>query len=125
MTPVLTRPARGDHVAAVSVALILVPQALAYASIAGLDPVYGLYAAVAAPLAAALVGSSPYLATGPVAVTSLLTFGALAPLAEPRSVEFAGLAAVLAVIVGLVRVAFGLTGAGPIAYLMSQPVVVS
>ena len=121
----MTRPARGDFVAAVSVALILVPQALAYASIAGLDPVYGLYAAVAAPLAAALVGSSPYLATGPVAVTSLLTFGALAPLAEPRSVEFAGLAAVLAIIVGLVRVAFGLTGAGPIAYLMSQPVVVS
>lgn len=121
----MTRPARGDVVAAVSVALILVPQSLAYASIAGLDPVYGLYAAVAAPLAGALVGSSPYLATGPVAVTSLLTFGALAPLAEPRSVEFAGLAAVLAVIVGLVRVAFGLAGAGPIAYLMSQPVVVS
>jgi SulP family sulfate permease len=125
VTPVLTRPARGDLVAAVSVALVLVPQALAYASIAGLDPVYGLYAAVAAPLAGALVGSSPYLATGPVAVTSLLTFGALAPLAEPRSVEFAGLAAVLALIVGLVRVAFGLAGAGPIAYLMSQPVVVS
>ncbi|MGZ8745432.1 MAG: SulP family inorganic anion transporter, partial [Nocardioides sp.] len=121
----MTRPARGDLVAAVSVALILVPQALAYAWIAGLDPVYGLYAAVAAPLAGALVGSSPYLATGPVAVTSLLTFGALAPLAEPRSAEFAALAALLAVIVGLVRMAFGLAGAGPIAYLMSQPVVVS
>lgn len=121
----MTRPARGDLVAAVSVALILVPQALAYAWIAGLDPVYGLYAAVAAPLAGALIGSSPYLATGPVAVTSLLTFGALAPLAEPRSAEFAALAALLAIIVGLVRVAFGLAGAGPIAYLMSQPVVVS
>lgn len=125
MSAVLTRPARGDLVAAVSVALVLVPQALAYASIAGLDPVYGLYAAVAAPLAGALVGSSPYLQTGPVAVTSLLTFGALAPLAEPRSLEFAGLAAVLAVVVGLVRVGLGLAGAGPIAYLMSQPVVVS
>jgi SulP family sulfate permease len=125
VTPVVTRPARGDLVAAVSVALVLIPQALAYSSIAGLDPVYGLYAAVAAPVAGALVGSSPYLATGPVAVTSLLTFGALAPLAEPRSVEFAGLAAVLAIIVGLVRVGLGLAGAGPIAYLMSQPVVVS
>lgn len=121
----VARPARGDLVAAVSVTLVLVPQALAYATIAGLDPVYGLYAAVAAPLAGALVGSSPYLATGPVAVTSLLTFGALAPLAEPRSLAFAGLAAVLAVIVGLVRVGLGLVGAGPIAYLMSQPVVVS
>ena len=121
----LTRPARGDFFAAVSVALVLVPQALAYAVIAGLDPVYGLYAAVAAPIAGALIGSSPYLQTGPVAVTSLLTFGALAPLAEPRSVEFAGLAAVLAIIVGLVRIGLGLVGAGPIAYLMSQPVVVS
>lgn len=121
----LTRPARGDFVASVSVALVLVPQALAYAVIAGVDPVYGLYAAVAAPLAGALIGSSPYLQTGPVAVTSLLTFGALAPLAEPRSVEFAGLAAVLAIVVGLARVALGLVGAGPIAYLMSQPVVVS
>jgi sulfate permease, SulP family len=121
----VTGPARGDLVAGISVALVLVPQALAYASIAGLDPVYGLYAAVAAPLAGALVGSSPYLATGPVAVTSLLTFGALAPLADPRSVEFAALAAVLALIVGLLRVALGLVGAGPIAYLMSQPVVVS
>jgi SulP family sulfate permease len=121
----VTPPARGDLVASVTVALVLVPQALAYAAIAGLDPVYGLYAAVAAPIAGALVGSSPYLQTGPVAVTSLLTFGALAPLAEPQSVRFAALAAVLAIIVGLVRVTLGLVGAGPIAYLMSQPVVVS
>lgn len=125
MKAMLTRPARGDVVAAVSVSLVLVPQALAYAVIAGVDPVYGLYAAVAAPIAGALVGSSPYLQTGPVAVTALLTFGALAPLAEPRSVEFAGLAAVLALLVGVIRVAIGLAGAGPIAYLMSQPVVVS
>lgn len=125
MRSVPTRPVRGDVVAAVSVALVLVPQALAYAAIAGLDPVYGLYAAVAAPIAGALIGSSPYLQTGPVAVTSLLTFGALAPLAEPRSLEFAGLAAVLAVIVGLVRIGIGIVGAGPVAYLMSQPVVVS
>jgi SulP family sulfate permease len=121
----VTPPARGDLVAAATVALVLVPQALAYASSAGLDPVYGLYAAVAAPIAGALVGSSPYLQTGPVAVTSLLTFGALAPLAEPQSLHFAALAAVLAIIVGLVRVVMGLVGAGPIAYLMSQPVVVS
>ena len=128
VTTVLTRitpPARGDLVAAATVALVLVPQALAYASIAGLDPVYGLYAAVAAPIAGALVGSSPYLQTGPVAVTSLLTFGALEPLAEPQSLRFAALAAVLALVVGLVRVTLGLVGAGPIAYLMSQPVVVS
>lgn len=121
----VTRPARGDVVAAITVTLVLIPQAIAYAAIAGVDPVYGLYAAAAAPLAGALVGSSPYLQTGPVAVTALLTFGALAPLAEPRTLEFAGLAAVLALIVGVIRVGIGLIGAGPIAYLMSQPVVVS
>ncbi|QWC85362.1 STAS domain-containing protein [Nocardioidaceae bacterium] len=124
--PALPPPPTGaDALAALNVALILVPQSLAYATIAGLDPVYGLYAAVAAPIAGALVGSSPYLQTGPVAVTSLLTFGALAPLAEPTSARFAALAAALAVLVGLVRVVIGLVRAGPIAFLMSQPVLVS
>lgn len=121
----IVRPARGDLVAAATVAAVLVPQALAYAALAGLPPVHGLYAAVAATLAGALVGSSPYLQTGPVAVTSLLTFGALAPLADPGGLAFAGLAAVLALVVGVVRVAIGLLGGGPIAYLMSQPVIVS
>lgn len=119
------RPTRGDLVAGVTVALVLVPQAMAYAQLAGLDPVHGLYAAVAGPLAGALVGSSPYLQTGPVAVTSLLTFGALSPLGDPRTAGFALLAGLLAILVGLVRVAIGVVGAGPVAYLMSQPVVVS
>jgi len=112
-------------VAGISVAMVLVPQALAYASIAGVPPAYGLLAAVAAPIAGALVGSSPYLQTGPVAVTSLLTFGALSAVAEPSTARFALLAGVLAIVVGLVRIGLGLAGAGPIAYLMSQPVVVS
>lgn len=121
----MVRPARGDLLAGISVALVLVPQALAYAEIAGVDPVYGLYAAVAAPIAGALVGSSPYLQTGPVAVTSLLTFGALSSLGDPFTARFALLAGLLAILVGLIRFAIGLLGAGPIAYLMSQPVVVS
>ncbi len=111
--------------AGISVAMVLVPQALAYATIAGVPPAYGLLAAVAAPIAGALVGSSPYLQTGPVAVTSLLTFGALSAVAEPSTARFAMLAGVLAIVVGLVRIGLGLAGAGPIAYLMSQPVVVS
>jgi SulP family sulfate permease len=121
----VVRPARGDLFAGVSVALVLVPQALAYAEIAGVAPVHGLYAAVAAPIAGALVGSSPYLQTGPVAVTSLLTFGALTSLGDPFTARFALLAGLLAILVGLLRLAIGLVGAGPIAYLMSQPVVVS
>jgi SulP family sulfate permease len=107
------------------VALVLVPQAMAYAEIAGLEPVHGLYAAVAAALGGALVGSSPYLQTGPTAVTSLLIYGALTGLADPYTARFALLAGVLAIGVGLVRLTVGLAGGGLIAYLMSQPVVAS
>ncbi|HSE09266.1 MAG TPA: SulP family inorganic anion transporter [Nocardioidaceae bacterium] len=121
----MVKPVRGDVLAGISVALVLVPQSLAYAEIAGVDPVHGLYAAVAAPIAGAFVGSSPYLQTGPVAVTSLLTFGALSAIGDPFTARFALLAGVLAILVGLARLLIGLVGGGPIAYLMSQPVVVS
>jgi sulfate permease, SulP family len=118
-------PARGDVLAGISVALVLVPQSMAYAEIAGLQPSHGLYAAAAAPVAGALVGSSPYLQTGPVAVTSLLTFGALSGIADPFTARFALLAGLLAIVVGVIRMGVGLLGGGPIAYLMSQPVVTS
>lgn len=121
----ISPPARGDLIAGFSVALVLIPQSMAYAELAGLEPVHGLYAAAVAPLAGALIGSSPYLQTGPVAVTSLLTFGALSALAEPQTAQFAALAALLALVVGICRVAVGVLGGGPIAYLMSQPVVTS
>jgi hypothetical protein len=80
-------------VACVSVALVLVPQALAYATIAGLDPVHGLYAAAAAPLAAALLGSSPLHPGRTDRGDGLLTLGALGTVAQPNSVQFALLAA--------------------------------
>lgn len=121
----MLKPVRGDLVAGFSVALVAIPQAMAYAEIAGLDPVHGLYAASAGAIGGALVGSSPYLQTGPTAVTSLLTFGALATVADPYTTRLALLAALLAVTVGVVRLAVGLGGGGPIAYLMSQPVVTS
>ncbi|MGE4618100.1 MAG: SulP family inorganic anion transporter, partial [Gammaproteobacteria bacterium] len=74
-----------DLVAGVTVALVLIPQAIAYAALAGLPPVYGIYAAALPPMAAAFFASSPYLQTGPVAVTSVLTLGALSVLAQPFS----------------------------------------
>ena len=83
----------------------------------------GLYAAALPPLAAAVFASSPYLQTGPVAITSLLTFGALSELAAPGSGEYVALAVLLALIVGLVRLAIGLARSGVVAYLMSQPVL--
>ena len=93
-----------DVIAGLSVALVLIPQALAYAELAGLPGRYGLYAAAAAPIAAAFLASSPYLQTGPVALTALLTFGALQPLAPVASAAYVGLAALLALVVGAVRV---------------------
>lgn len=119
----LTGPRRGDFVAGIAVAMVLIPQSLAYAQIAGTPPVNGLYTAVAATLAGGLVGSSPYLQTGSTALTSLLTFGALAPLTQTGTTNFAAHAALLALVAGAVRLLLGLLRWGVLAYLMSQPVV--
>lgn len=118
------RPQIGDVVAGISVAFVVVPQAMAYAGLAGLPPSYGLYAAAVAPLAAFVFASSRYLQTGPTAIASLLTFGALGSVAAPLSSDYVALAALLALVVGAVRIAIGLMRAGAIAYLMSQPVIV-
>ncbi len=118
-----TRPDAADLLAGLSVALVLIPQSMAYAELAGLPPHVGLFAAALPPILAALAASSPYLQTGPVALTSLLTFGALAGLAEPRSGEYVRMAALLALIVGVTRLALGLSRLGLVAYLMSEPVL--
>ena len=118
-----TLPSRGDLIAGLSIALIVVPQGMAYAQLAGLPPVHGLYAAAAAPILGALAGSSPYLQTGPVAMTSLLTLGALAPLAPKGSAQFVAYAALLAVVVGVVRLLLGLLRAGAFAYLLSEAAI--
>ena len=117
------RPTGGDLVAGISVALVLLPQSLAYAQLAGMPPQRGLLAAALPPLAAALIASSPYLQTGPVALTSLLTFGALSTLAEPGSDEYVALGVLLALVIGVARLAIGLGGVGRIAFLMSPPLI--
>ncbi|MBT8405024.1 MAG: sodium-independent anion transporter, partial [Gemmatimonadetes bacterium] len=112
-----------DIVAGVSVALLLIPQSMAYAELAGLPPHVGLYAAALPPIAAAFSASSPYLQTGPVALTALLTLGALLPLASTGTPEYVALAVLLAMVVGVTRVLVGLLRSGGVAYLMSQPVL--
>lgn len=112
-----------DVIAGASVALVLIPQAMAYADLAGLPAHYGLYAAGLPLVAAAFFASSPYLQTGPGALTALMTLGALAPLASVGSAEYIGLAALLAIVVGLFRVLVGVLRAGSVAYMMSQPVL--
>jgi SulP family sulfate permease len=107
----------------VAVAIVVIPQSLAYAEIAGLPPARGLLAAALPPLAAALVASSPHLQTGPVAMTSLLTFGALSAIAEPGTAEYVGLAALLALVVGAVRLLIGIAHAGVVSHFLSHPVL--
>jgi sulfate permease, SulP family len=112
-----------DVLAGLSVAILVIPQSLAYAGLAGLPPQAGLYAAAFPPIAAAFLASSPYLQTGPVALTALLTFGALSTVATPGSPEYVQLGALLALVVGLTRVLVGALRVGYVAYLMSEPVL--
>ena len=112
-----------DVVAGLSVALLIIPQSMAYAELAGLPSVHGLYASALPLVAAGFFASCPYLQTGPVALTALLTHGALVTIATPGSPRYTGAAALLALVVGLTRLAFAALRSGKVTYLMSQPVV--
>ena len=114
---------RADVIAGVSVGLVLVPQALAYAQLAGMPPATGLYAAMLPGIVGALFGSSSLLAVGPVALTSLLTFAALQPLAEPGSPTWVSMAVWLAFYSGLMQLAMGCLRLGGLANLISNAVI--
>lgn len=105
-------------------ALVALPQALAYADLAGLPPVAGLHAIIPALLVAAPFLSARELQVGPVATTSLLTFGTLSALSVPSTPTWIALAALLALMVGLIRIGIGLLGWGRLAYLLSRPVLI-
>jgi SulP family sulfate permease len=113
----------GDLVAGLVVTVLLVPQSLAYAMLAGLPPQAGLYASILPIVAYALLGSSMSLAVGPVAVSSLMTASMLQPLAAQGSPEYTLLAAQLALLSGLMLAAFGALRLGFLAHFLSHPVV--
>ena len=115
---------RADFLAGLTVALVLVPQSMAYAQLAGMPAYYGLYAAFLPVMVAALWGSSNQLGTGPVAVVSLLTASALTPLAASGSEHFVALAIMLALLVGIVQLALGVFKLGIIVNFLSHPVIV-
>lgn len=117
------RSRRADLLAGLTVAAMLVPQGMAYAALAGMPPVTGLYASTVPLVAYALLGSSGQLAFGPVAIVSLLTASTLAPLAGGDPGTYATLAALLAVLVGAIQVLLGLVRAGRLTALLSHPVV--
>lgn len=120
---ILTAIDPGDIVGGISAAFVLIPQALAYAVLAGMPAERGLHVAALAPIAAAFFASSPYLGTGPTAITSLLTFGGLTALARPDTGEYVALAALLALLVGVVRIGMGLLRLGVLSHLISRPVL--
>lgn len=115
---------RADAVAGVTVALVLVPQSMAYAQLAGMPAYYGLYAAFLPVMVGALWGSSSQLATGPVAMVSLLTGASLAQFASPGTDQFVALAVLLALMVGLMQAALGVFKLGTIVNFVSHPVIV-
>ena len=113
----------GDVIAGAIVTVMLIPQSLAYAMLAGLPPQAGLYASLLPIFAYALFGSSMTLAVGPVAVASLMTATALAPLASVGSVDYAALAVILALLSGVMLFVFGVLRLGFLAYFLSHPVI--
>ncbi len=121
--PLKGADARADVVAGITVALVLVPQSMAYAQLAGLPPHYGLYTAFLPVLVAALWGSSGQLATGPVAVVSLLVAAALTPLAAQGSAQYIALAITLAFLVGCIQLALGVFRLGFVVNFLSHPVI--
>jgi sulfate permease, SulP family len=113
----------GDLSAGFTVAVMLIPQGMAYAMLAGLPPVVGLYASTIPLIVYALFGTSRQLAVGPVAIVSLLTLSGVSALAEPGSGEFVALAVLLALLSGVIQLALGLLRAGFVVNFLSHAVI--
>lgn len=112
-----------DTTAALAVSLVLVPQGLAYATLAGLPPQAGLYAALLPLIAYSLLGSSRALSVGPVAIIALMTASALDGIAIPGSAEYVTAAIALALLAGVMLLLFGLLRLGAMAQFLSHPVI--
>ncbi|MGI9600862.1 MAG: SulP family inorganic anion transporter, partial [Acidimicrobiales bacterium] len=131
LLPILTwaprydrRDVRSDLAAGLTVGAMLVPQAMAYALLAGLPPEVGLYAATIPVVIYALFGTSRQLAVGPVAIVSLLTASALAPLVEEGTAGYLAAAALLAFMVGVVHIVLGVGRLGFLVNFLSHSVLV-
>lgn len=112
-----------DAFAAVSGALLVLPQAVAFASIAGLPPQYGLYAAMIPAVVAAFWGSSWHLVSGPTTAISIVVFASVSPLAESGSAHYIGLVLTLSLLVGLIQWAMGLARLGGLVNFISHTVI--
>lgn len=123
--PMVTRHTlRADLFAGLTGAVIVLPQGVAFAMIAGLPPEYGLYTAIITPIIAALFGSSRHLISGPTTAISIVVFAAISPLAEPGSIDFVRLALTLTFLAGISQFIFGLARLGSLVNFVSHSVVV-
>lgn len=114
---------KGDINAGLTVGIMLIPQGIAYAMIAGLPPIYGLYTAMIPPLIYAIFGTSRQLAVGPVAMDSLIVATGVATLAEIGSENFIAFAILLATMMGILQILFGLLRLGFLVNFLSKPVI--
>ncbi len=121
LNPALLRP---DLIAAITVFAVLVPSAMAYGDLAGVNPVAGLYVALGAMVMYALFGTSRQLIMGPEATTAIMTAAAVAPLAGSDPVRYAALAALAAILVGVLSIVGGLVKLGFITDFLSKPILV-
>ncbi|MEW6118809.1 MAG: SulP family inorganic anion transporter [Pseudomonadota bacterium] len=115
--------ARADVMAGLTGALIALPQGVAFATIAGMPPEYGLYAGMIPAIIAALFGSSWHLVSGPTTAASIVLFSVLAPHAEPGSTEYVRLALTLTFLVGIIQIVMGLAKLGTLVNFISHSVV--
>jgi SulP family sulfate permease len=118
------RTLRADTVAGLTGAVVVLPQGVAFATLAGMPPVYGLYAAMVPAIVAALFGSSRYLVSGPTTAASIVLFSSLSVLAEPGSPEYIGYALTLTFMVGVIQLAMGLARLGALVNFISHSVIV-
>lgn len=114
---------RGDTMAGLTVAIMLIPQGMAYAMLAGLPPQMGLYASLLPPFLYALLGTSRQLSFGPVAMDSLLVATGVGAMALAGSADYVALAITLGVLVGLMQIGMGLARLGFLVNFLSRPVI--
>jgi len=115
---------KADIIAGLTGAVIVLPQGVAFATIAGLPPEYGLYTAMVTPIIAALFGSSFHLVSGPTTAISIVVFSAISHHAEPGTAEFISLALTLTFLAGVYQLAFGLARLGALVNFVSHTVVI-
>ena len=115
---------RADVLASVTGVLVVLPQGIAFASIAGMPPQYGLYAAMIPAIVAAVFGSSRLLVSGPTTAASIVLFSSLSTLAVPGSAEYVAYAITLTLMVGVIQFALGIARLGVLVNFVSHPVIV-